>query len=269
MERTIINAAVLGAVAGLGLGYALGRRRSSAEFNKAVDEKSSEVIEEARDRYRKRMQEMDAQLAETNAEALKYAGEAHNAMAALATYQGVEALEQSATAVADEFGYDPNEDEGFVPDTDVYQESFGPKASMPIDAAVDTTPKPIPLGESPAPYPKAPDKPRREFLDKSKPYVVSVDDFMQGFSLHPGGPEFAQQTLTYYEGDDTLADDKDNVMNDQERLLTVGTHLSDFGLFSNDPNAVYIRNHKLNMDLEVVKNQGSYSEVVAGLGGNE
>lgn len=255
MERTIINAAVLGAVAGLGLGYALGRRRSSAEFNKAVDEKSSDVIEEARERYRKRMQEMDAQLAETNAEALKYAGEAHNAMTALATYQGVQALEESATSVAEEFGYDPNEDEGFVPDTDVYQENFDPK--------------PVPLSESPAPYPKAPDKPRREFLDKSKPYVVSVEDFMQGFSLHPGGPEFAQQTLTYYEGDDTLADDKDKVMNDQERLLTVGTHLSDFGLFSNDPNAVYIRNHKLNMDLEVVKNQGSYSEVVAGLGGNE
>jgi hypothetical protein len=102
----------------------------------------------------------------------------------------------------------------------------------------------------------------RTYVDRSKPYIISVEDFMLNEK------EFTQRTLTYYQGDDTLTED-DEVIEDSVRLKLVGTHLSDFGQMSNDPNAVYIRNLPLKQDLEIVRGFGKYSVEVAGLGDHE
>lgn len=240
MNNRIVNAAILGAVVGFGLGYAFGRRRSSAEFEEAVEKESATHKEY----YRKKRIEM-------NDEIVSARTEASEALAALATYQGVQALEEAATEVAQ------NETE----------EILGGESEVgPLEP---WTPAPVKLGNSPAPDSNAVHKPKRDFVDRSKPYVISVEDFLNGYSENPGDAEYSQSTLTYYMGDDTLADDRDKIMDDASRLLIVGTHLSDFGVMSNDPNAVYIRNHKLHSDFEVVKRDDKYSEVVAGLGGNE
>lgn len=90
------------------------------------------------------------------------------------------------------------------------------------------------------------------------PRVISVEEFTAGEA------GFAQATLTYYQGDDTLVDEGERVIDDIER--TVGrNNLGRFGFRSNDPRAVYIRCPGENMDFEVVLHDGTYAEQLGDL----
>lgn len=91
-----------------------------------------------------------------------------------------------------------------------------------------------------------------------RPYVISSEEFLENES------EFAQTTITYYIGDGTLADEKD-----QEIPLidpTVGsTNLERFGHGSGDSRVVYVRNERLTTDFEVVLHDGKFAHEVLGL----
>lgn len=118
--------------------------------------------------------------------------------------------------------------------------------------------------DTPLPDPELKSKPRHgSYVDRNKSYVISVEDYMANEK------EFPQLTITYYAGDDTLANDDDEIMDGATRMLWVGEHLNSFGAMSNDPNIVYIRNLPLKFDLEVIRSDGKYSVEVAGLGGDE
>lgn len=93
--------------------------------------------------------------------------------------------------------------------------------------------------------------------DSRAPYIITIDEFMEG------GTGTAQVTFTYYEGDNTLSDEKDSIIDDPTKLI--GTDNLKFGHGSRDDNAVYIRNERIALDMEVVRSQGKYSEEVAGL----
>lgn len=98
--------------------------------------------------------------------------------------------------------------------------------------------------------------------DPERPYVISYDEFM--------GPEteFEQISLTYFAGEQILADDSDAIMDDIE--ATVGLdNLSRFGHGSNDENLVYIRNVGRSTDYEVAYSAGSYGELVHGIVNDE
>jgi hypothetical protein len=89
-----------------------------------------------------------------------------------------------------------------------------------------------------------------------KPYVIHKDE--------QGEQGYNETTLTYYAGDDVLADPNDNVVNNVEEIL--GADFVDkFGHGSDDPNVVYIRNDSAGADFEVVRSDGKYSHEVAGL----
>ena len=89
------------------------------------------------------------------------------------------------------------------------------------------------------------------------PYVIHKDEF---FAQEK---DYTQVTLTYYEGDDTLCDERDSVVADQDATIGLG-NLSRFGHGSGDPNIVYIRNVELSIEYEVVHSDGKYSvEVLA------
>lgn len=91
-----------------------------------------------------------------------------------------------------------------------------------------------------------------------EPYILHHDEFFEN------DPDHEQAQLTYYEGDDTLADDKDVPVPDPD--ATVGTEaLTQFGHGSKDRNTVYVRNERLDMDFEIVKSNGKYSVEVLGL----
>lgn len=92
--------------------------------------------------------------------------------------------------------------------------------------------------------------------DSSSPYIISHDEFFEAEM------DYEQTTLTYYEGDDVLTDDKDQPIRDLDRI--VGEDNIQFGRGSKDKNVVYIRNEKLMSDFEVTRSFGSYTEEVLG-----
>lgn len=94
------------------------------------------------------------------------------------------------------------------------------------------------------------------------PYVIHYDEYFNNET------PYEQIQLTYYEGDDVLADSNDTPVDDQDAMVGLG-NLSKFGHGSKDPNVVYIRNHELQLEIEVVHNDGMFSEEVHGFPDDE
>ncbi|HXQ36641.1 MAG TPA: hypothetical protein VN843_21700, partial [Anaerolineales bacterium] len=96
-----------------------------------------------------------------------------------------------------------------------------------------------------------------------KPYIIHVDER----SDHDA---YDDVTFTYFEGDDVLCNERDEVvsMEDRERLLGE-TNITQFGHGSHDASIVYIRNDQLEIDFEVVWSGGAYAEEVHGFNPSE
>lgn len=89
-----------------------------------------------------------------------------------------------------------------------------------------------------------------------RPYVIHLDERDGGYD---------EVSLTYYDVDDVLCNELDEVIGDSDRDRIVGeANLERFGHGSNDPNIVYIRNDKLEAQYEIVKSDSSYAEEVHG-----
>lgn len=89
------------------------------------------------------------------------------------------------------------------------------------------------------------------------PYIITKDEF---FNEESG---FDQVTVTYFDEDGVLIDDKDEVIPDVN--LTIGEdNLAQFGHGSEDPNIVYIHNDKLTLEFEVILSKGKYTEQILG-----
>lgn len=91
------------------------------------------------------------------------------------------------------------------------------------------------------------------------PYEISVDEFFTE------NPHFEKLTVRYWEGDDTLADDRESPVPDTAVDEVIGgDNLDKFGLRSGDPNIVYVRNEKISVDYEVIRDRRKYAVIVAG-----
>lgn len=101
---------------------------------------------------------------------------------------------------------------------------------------------------------------QREIRRRSpvKPYVIHIDELDEM-------PTYDRVIYTYYEGDDVLCNEGDDVVAEVDRDKLVGEeNLGRFGHGSNDSNIVYIRNDRLEMQFEVVLSPNSYQAEVAG-----
>lgn len=83
------------------------------------------------------------------------------------------------------------------------------------------------------------------------PYLISEDEYYND-------RDFDKDTLTYYEGDDTLADTRDERVDDVK--YTIGDALDSFG----DDTYIYVRNPRLGMDFEIQCMEQSYQEAIYG-----
>lgn len=93
-----------------------------------------------------------------------------------------------------------------------------------------------------------------------EPYIISEEEYMDPTVFI----EFERTTLIYYEKDDTLATDRDEVITNVEEMI--GPHaLTSFGSMTNNKDTVFVRNVKLGADFEIVRDEGSYQELVLGL----
>ena len=95
-----------------------------------------------------------------------------------------------------------------------------------------------------------------ENRDTSKPYIITKDEFFTN------EPEYQQVTLSYFEGDDVLTDERDRPQDDKS---VVGEdNLEKFGVGSGEVNTVYVRNDVIELDFEITRSTGKYTEEVLG-----
>lgn len=87
-------------------------------------------------------------------------------------------------------------------------------------------------------------------------YILHRDEF---FAEETG---WSQTTLTWYDGDDVLCDERNEPVRKHEEVI--GENIR-FGHGSGDPNVVYIRNENIQAEYEVILDPGSYSIEVLGL----
>lgn len=88
----------------------------------------------------------------------------------------------------------------------------------------------------------------------TEPYVIHISEF-EGDELG-----YHQETVTYYAGDDILADFKDIPIYNHAQLLGE----LKFGHGSNDSEVVYIRNDSRKTEWEVLRHSGTYAYEVLG-----
>lgn len=92
---------------------------------------------------------------------------------------------------------------------------------------------------------------------KHVPYIIHYDEFQEN------APEHDQTVYTYYEVDDVLADTRDTTIEDMDKAIGLG-NLGRWGHGSPDPNTVYVRNEELGLDVEIVRDRGSWADTVHG-----
>jgi hypothetical protein len=91
--------------------------------------------------------------------------------------------------------------------------------------------------------------------DPKIPYVIHQEEFINDeMGYH-------QETLTYYSGDDIMADSHDTPIYGYGDLMGE----LKFGHGSRDKNVVYIRNEGIHMEWEVLRHSGHFSIEVLGL----
>jgi K+/H+ antiporter YhaU regulatory subunit KhtT len=107
--------------------------------------------------------------------------------------------------------------------------------------------------------------PREEFdYDKEvqnrtddRPYIITKAEFEQNEM------DYEQETLTYYQGDDVLADPRDEVVEMVDGTVGI-ENLARFGHGSGDPSIVYTRHEGLALDCEIVLDKREFKKVVLG-----
>jgi hypothetical protein len=93
----------------------------------------------------------------------------------------------------------------------------------------------------------------------NRPYVIHRDEKDESEDTYD------TVSYTYYEEDDVLSNERDEVIGKEERDALIGeANLNRFGHGSGDPSIVYIRNDKLEMQMEIVRSSNSYAEEVHG-----
>jgi len=102
------------------------------------------------------------------------------------------------------------------------------------------------------------EEPEELVVDTSKPYIITAEEYEEN-------DRFTKASLTYYL-DDVLVDEDENPIPNQDDLLGPDA-LTQFGVKSNDPDIIYVRNEKIagGMDYEISRIAGNYSEIVLGL----
>ncbi len=89
------------------------------------------------------------------------------------------------------------------------------------------------------------------------PYVMHFEEYQQSECSH-------QVTITYFEGDDVLVDESDEVISKKDEVVGMD-NLGKFGYGSNDPNVVYVRNPQLDVEYEILLHKGHYAKEILGL----
>lgn len=157
-----------------------------------------------------------------------------------------------ATEVELETEMDDDLSDDILIDTDLIEPDMLVVSDKPVTRAKGVIQKP--LFENPSDFDYEEEIQSR---DIDTPYVISHDEFYEGEK------EYDQNSVTYFEGDGVLVDERDSPIDDTD--MTVGDpNLQRFGHGSLDNNIVYVRNERLEIDFEVARSPGEYVKEVLG-----
>ena len=87
------------------------------------------------------------------------------------------------------------------------------------------------------------------------PYLISEKQFSEEC------PSYQKLVVMYYRGDDVLTDDSEAPISDIRGTVGLGT-LGKFGQDPDNPNVIFVRNDRIEVDFEICLDYGSYIEVV-------
>ena len=93
------------------------------------------------------------------------------------------------------------------------------------------------------------------------PYVIHQDEFKHGEA------GYVQASYTYYAGDDVLVDDDGIPLPHGDQV--VGQDNLKWGHGADDIDVVFVRNDKLEMEMEICRSPNSYEEEILGHDRNE
>jgi hypothetical protein len=251
-------AAVVIGAAGVGyFTYKLMRNKLEKEFDERVDHE----IETMRDFYIRKYKTNEYASPQSAAEALGAKTEAE----AQAAAEAAEALERynkgdvKQPSKAEPVAYDKVEvaEEVVLQGVTITSDGVGTEVSVketniPVDRTrnIFVEGRPTVLDDWDAEAEEANRNP-------AYPYVISYEEFMENTFEH------TQSTLTYYEGDDVLAESDGSPILESDKVI--GDTLDRFGHGSKDPNVVYVRNEITECDFEVVRHSGDFADQVPGL----
>lgn len=125
------------------------------------------------------------------------------------------------------------------------------------DAEEETTQAPESEVYDDTPKPSVP-----EFVtvrDPNGPYLISIDEFMDDEET-----PFSKVDMTFFEGDETLVDTRDQIIPDIDTVVG-SNNLNRFGEGTTDPDQMYIRNERLEMDIELTRDEGTYTRKILGI----
>ena len=226
----IIGATAVGIGLGSALGYFIARRRLETKYNKITEDE----IAEMRQHYRDKTVALENTAAKPELETL-VREQGYSAEPPMAVTPP-EAVVERAETVKEEESTDPRPPVPVVREENVFQQP------EPTEAE---------LGE----WDYHKERTRRS---PNRPYVVHIDEVREN-------EDYDSVTYTYYEEDDVLCNERDEVIDPRERDILIGeANLNRFGHGSGDPSIVYIRNDKLEMQMEVIRSPNNYAEEVHG-----
>ena len=92
------------------------------------------------------------------------------------------------------------------------------------------------------------------------PFLISVNEYFDEMR------EYQKLSITYFAGDNIVCYEDDSVMLDPEQSFGL-INLSRFGVKSDSEHIVYVRNPRISVDYEIVRDDGQYADMVAHLMG--
>ena len=95
-------------------------------------------------------------------------------------------------------------------------------------------------------------------VDYENPYVIDDISFSEEFINHD------KLSIIYYEEDDVLADENEDIMDDVDRAVGYN-NLNILNADLTHPDMIYVRNERFAIDYEITIVHGSYQELVQGV----
>lgn len=97
--------------------------------------------------------------------------------------------------------------------------------------------------------------------DPDNPYIIPVSEWHEEWV---GPVRYEKVSFTFYEEDDTLIDEANNVISNVDELVGKA-NLARFGFGSDDEDLVFVRNQILETDFSIERDTGSYALKILGL----